>query len=556
MDTPDPAHSTELLPSIDVLLATDPFTLTPTQQRKALVAAQAAAARISAFQMELLAAVCGTSPRMREVTVTDADSLSDPDDVAARRGGELVAVSFDDAPDACLRTITLVDEVVDEIAALLHRTPGSVSYELKRARLLHGPLAPARQRLEAGEISTRHAQVIADQAARMLPDSFADAVDTDSPAGTEFAAKCMALSERVLPVAATSTWQRTEHACRRAVVQIDAAAERMRRERAKAGCDVYARAEDDGLASIIAVMPALDAARAMGLVESHARMTMTSATPLIADPHATIGQHRAAALLDLLTGGVACPDIETRASASQSSGRAGRVGTGAVEIQVLVDARVLAGLAPDGAGFVSAGKAGSIAIGRDDIVALISNESIPTVFRRLLLDPVSGALIDRGAKTYAPNADLIAWLQTRDARCRFPGCTADAARCDVDHAVDFEDGGPTTIANTGLLCRRHHNRKTHAGWTIEDTRDDGSCLFVSPTGERHRHHPASLAELMVEYPPPVESPFESPPLSAIPIHTAGDITAPPCGHASAHCSTLECSAPHGRDPDTGEPFPF
>jgi hypothetical protein len=114
-----------------------------------------------------------------------------------------------------------------------------------------------------------------------------------------------------------------------------------------------------------------------------------------------------------------------------------------------------------------------------------------------------GVLVD--AATLASPA-LRAWLETRDQRSTQPGCTRPAHRCDVDHAVDFADGGPTTIGNNRLLCRRHHNAKTHLGWTVENQAADGSYDLISPAGRRCRHEPVRL----LPEPPPSAAP-EPPP---------------------------------------------
>src|SRR5262245_34277298 len=120
--------------------------------------------------------------------------------------------------------------------------------------------------------------------------------------------------------------------------------------------------------------------------------------------------------------------------------------------------------------------------------------------RRLITDPASGAMVDRGATRYTVSTALAGWIAARDVRCRFPGCTrhGSAASCDVDHATDFRRGGLTTVANTGLLCRRHHNAKTHGDWRIEKSQPDGSCVFVSPTGRQYEHRPVPLAVDVLE----------------------------------------------------------
>ena len=60
-------------------------------------------------------------------------------------------------------------------------------------------------------------------------------------------------------------------------------------------------------------------------------------------------------------------------------------------------------------------------------------------------------------------------LNARDARCRFPGCTA--RHCDAHHITHWADGGGTSLDNLLLLCRRHHRLVHEGGLDIErDTR--------------------------------------------------------------------------------------
>ena len=47
-------------------------------------------------------------------------------------------------------------------------------------------------------------------------------------------------------------------------------------------------------------------------------------------------------------------------------------------------------------------------------------------------------------------------LAARDLGCAARGCTRPPAMCDAHHLVARADGGPTTLSNLVLLCRRHH----------------------------------------------------------------------------------------------------
>jgi hypothetical protein len=47
-------------------------------------------------------------------------------------------------------------------------------------------------------------------------------------------------------------------------------------------------------------------------------------------------------------------------------------------------------------------------------------------------------------------------LDVRDAGCTWKGCDLPPAWCDAHHIEHWADGGPTSLANLRLLCRRHH----------------------------------------------------------------------------------------------------
>lgn len=52
---------------------------------------------------------------------------------------------------------------------------------------------------------------------------------------------------------------------------------------------------------------------------------------------------------------------------------------------------------------------------------------------------------------YRPSAALAEFVRCRDLTCRFPGCDAPAARCQIDHTIPYPLG-PTHPSNLKLLC--------------------------------------------------------------------------------------------------------
>jgi hypothetical protein len=139
--------------------------------------------------------------------------------------------------------------------------------------------------------------------------------------------------------------------------------------------------------------------------------------------------------------------------------------------------------------------------------------------RPLVYDPDTGRLLGFGAtpvrmtwldqlpsaRGYQHPAPLETAVKLRDGTCRAPGCTRPAARCDCDHATPWPTG-PTSLANSCSLCRRHHRLKTHApDWTMQIT-PDGTVTWTTPTGTQVTTEPADYRPPTVPGPAPGAGP--------------------------------------------------
>jgi hypothetical protein len=93
--------------------------------------------------------------------------------------------------------------------------------------------------------------------------------------------------------------------------------------------------------------------------------------------------------------------------------------------------------------------------------------------RRLACDAAITPIIDGEAdhtSRVVPGSTRRA-LIARDKGCRFPGCDCPPAWTDAHHVKHWADGGPTTLDNLILLCRRHHRLVHEEGWTLELAQD-------------------------------------------------------------------------------------
>jgi hypothetical protein len=104
---------------------------------------------------------------------------------------------------------------------------------------------------------------------------------------------------------------------------------------------------------------------------------------------------------------------------------------------------------------------------------------------RVILD-ANGEVLDLGRTQRVPNRALRRALEIRDQGCVWPGCDRPARWCDAHHLTWWEHGGETNLANTCLLCRRHHIHVHELGWTLE--RDDTGDYRVNrpPPDTRRR----------------------------------------------------------------------
>lgn len=348
---------------------------------------------------------------------------------------------------------------------------------VRRGQAFEGALAWTGDALSRGEIDETKARVLADALA-----------DVPVPVA-------LAVQERVLDGAGRRTPTQLARDVARALVEVDPGAAAERYAVARGGRRVDApRTLPDGMAGIWAVLPATSAVRLDSALGSLARSARTTGDSR------TLDQLRADLLVDLTVGtveGSAAAVALAALGSAETEVRVGRVGgsgrgpAGAdggttatsaprTEVRVTVALPTLLGLddAPaDLAGYgpITAGAARALARGG--------------TWRRIVTDPLSGAVLDVGRTRYRPPADLDEHVRARDRVCARPGCPTAAESCDLDHTIEYHRaGGTTSDGNLAPLCRRDHVVKTDGGFRLLQVAP-GVLEWTTPTGHRYRVHP-------------------------------------------------------------------
>jgi hypothetical protein len=338
------------------------------------------------------------------------------------------------------------------------------------------------------------------------------------------AAACALVEDRILGRAAHQSAGQVGAAARRAAAAADPDALARRHRQAKADADVRLAHDEDGMGWITANMPSLDAQLVYAAVGTWARRRKA------AGDTRTLGQLRGAALREwseaYLSGRPTAPDGQGWPDAADADPGA-HAGTDADHGTDRPDADPVAGAAPNADPVVDAGSGSGARRGHGTRVGqpsqhgrpvtvnvtvdlptflgltdhpgevqpggLIPAEAIrdliPDVkLRRLIVDPMTGALLDHGRRTYRVPADLAAFVTARDATAATPGATGPSTSGDLDHLVPYEDGGQTSPGNLHAISRRWHRAKTIGGWRVARN-DDGSVTWTSPLGRTYRCHP-------------------------------------------------------------------
>jgi len=157
------------------------------------------------------------------------------------------------------------------------------------------------------------------------------------------------------------------------------------------------------------------------------------------------------------------------------------------QVVVHVDAAVLADPAHPGQSVLEEGS---------HVSAETSRRLACDASRVVMRHDEDGRVVEVGARTRTIPPALRRALQHRDRGCRFPGCHVRVG--EGHHVRHWAQGGPTTLSNLAVLCRRHHRAVHEEGYQIERL-PDGALQFRRPDGvccprcrRRRRYRPIRL----------------------------------------------------------------
>jgi hypothetical protein len=394
----------------------------------------------------------------------------------------------------------------EDISAALRMSGNSAQYKIDIARSLINTLPNTCSALATGEISPAHANVIARETAAAIREGLP----------TEAIAR---IEESAIAHAEFHTPAQVGNKVRTMLAQVAPKEFEEIVVRARETRKVSMYRESDGMATVVAILPAEDAQTVMSAIENfviranrrdeearnHAAKAEIIRATFIGRAPSTYETAKRKSGAGVSGAGVNgektemtpeeeaafsneyAPDLRTmdmkRADAlSEIAGIAVSLSADeakshrrSVSVNVTVDLKTLLGLNEN------PGQLAGYGVLPAQIVRALASEG---KWRRFITDPNTGTLLDYGRDSYQPPQDLVDYLIARDRTCRFPGCRQSAARADIDHAEAWEDGGETSAANLGALCRRHHRMKTHGGWKLTSS-EDGSCNWESPDGHRY-----------------------------------------------------------------------
>ncbi len=333
-----------------------------------------------------------------------------------------------------------------EIGAVLRLSDRTIQRRISEAYTVYTGFPQTFESLRTGEITSRHVQEIV---------KASDGLPVEVRSEYEVAA---------LERAAISTPARLAAVLPSVANQIHARSLSERHQAARRHRSVIVRDVEDGMAELVALLPAV---LAHGI---HDRLTAMAVSVEKSDPddERCRDEIRADIFADIALSGAPLAHGDALSAIRAN-------------VQVTIPVTTLVAASSSGADLVG--------VGPMDAETARRLAGGQPGWDRVMTHPVSGAVL--AVDRYRPGEDLRRRLRVRDEHCRFPGCRQPAHRCDIDHSVAAVDGGKTHLDNLALLCKSHHTMKHAARWQITH-RPHGVLVWTSPEGNTYVDTPTPV----------------------------------------------------------------
>ena len=350
-----------------------------------------------------------------------------------------------------------------EIRAALCLTRRAADTELDLAITLRRRLPAVWAAFSAGDLDVRRARTIAH--------------------GTEHLTQTAAqhVADLILPDAVDLTTGQIAARLRKLCITINPNDAAERYETAVEDRHVELRSDPDGTAQLVGLNLAPDrATEAADRINRIAQQLKTS------HENRTIDQLRADVFLDLLCNSPHKSETgdPSKIDSTGTKGGKGTKGKGRTRgrVMITVDLATLTGLA-DHPGDL-AGYGPVIA----DLARQTADQQASGMWEWVVTDPVTGQPVAAGATRRRPTAQQQRIIRTHSPHCVMKGCRVPATHSDIDHTIDWANGGPTQPSNLDPNCRHDHRIKHQCGWTYQK-QPDGTHQWTSRLGHTYTNKP-------------------------------------------------------------------
>ena len=266
---------------------------------------------------------------------------------------------------------------------------------------------------------------------------------------------------------------------RSALIAVSPDAAGRRRRLAESTTSLTIGPGENGMAWLTAHLPAAQALALMSGCTAAARARLSQC------PGVSLDQARIDALVDAMNSWV--DQLAAAHTLPEVHGRP------RVEVQVTVDLATLLGMAERPGELLGYGPIDP------ELARLLAADG---TWHRLVIEPVTGHVLDAGRTRYSPPQALRDYLRAAYPECTRPGCGRIAK--EHDHEPAWSSGGRTSARTMHGVCTRCHRLKTYREWRVDIDPDSGQVVWISPHGQAVSKDPH--LSLMTDPPDPRDPP--------------------------------------------------